>query len=119
MSASPCSGAACSKLNVFLFSGYKEIEESHPIKPIPSVLDLTELQRANSASGSDRHLKVTGTTSRRPKKSPSEKHPGEGEKILGDVKKPKIKVKRLQIIHYDVDVLTKVIVYIGIALLAK
>jgi hypothetical protein len=100
-------------------SGYKEIEESHPIKPIPSVLDLTELQSANDASGSDRHLKVTGTASRRPKKLASEHNSDQHEKAFGNVKKPKIKVKRLQLVHYDVDVLTKVIVYIGIALLAK
>lgn len=113
------------------YSGYREVEKSNPIHAVPSVLDLTTLGSPTlevpsfigqdspattpsptsstfDSKPSHHHLHVVGTASMRPKGKITQSRTGNGPPV-----------KELHPVHYDVDVLTKVGVYAGIAYIAR
>ncbi|KAH9932312.1 uncharacterized protein B0H18DRAFT_987534 [Fomitopsis serialis] len=108
---------------------YKNVPAEKGLYPIPSVIDLSsmmemEMDGAGGASGhrfgvpggiyGERSVKLRGAKARG--RMPRGEYPVEKEGLAMDVGEYEAKVEVVK--HYDADVLTKVIVYCGIGMLA-
>ncbi|KAL7009327.1 Long-chain base-1-phosphate phosphatase [Cystobasidiomycetes sp. EMM_F5] len=96
------------------------------LSPSPSPTELS----AKSSSGSHKqseYLQIMGTASRRPKRSTEKQHPSRqasGDSQNSDAadasssKADRMNVRQVRVVHFDVDVITKVVVYSGIGFIA-